>query len=604
MYCIVLLTCVQLGYAQDFIGKAKISLGTRDTTLAIKNFEEALKAGQKTAECNYYLGAIAFARNKTDDAISYLQASLKGNDENVEALKVLGDAYMLKKNTEEALTQYRKAERLAKKNPAVLTAYGEALLAADSTDAAIRMLVLAKEYDATDPAIFRGLGDAYLKQNVLPLAISQYQKAVELDPKNISTRFALARLFAKGRQYNDAVREYDGVITIDSTYADAYFAKGNILLLAKQYKNAIPPLRKCVMLRPKSAEGATLLAKALFGAHDYPEAAQAAERALALDSTNVDIWRISAYSLVEMKDFRTALGAFGALQRRKAFKPEDQTKYGAALFGLGKEDEALNSLLAAVQLDSANCDPYSSLGSIYMNKRDYEKAAAMFEKKIACEPGKLSAYLNGAACYMQLKAFPRVRQLLTHVLDVEPELLLGRFMLARYFTQVDSLSMAKEQYDEVLKVAATNPEKYKKEMGEAHGQTGQYYFIMRQYERAIESFKRTVPLGYDNPSLHLMWGQSLLQLLDPKGDQAENKKKIDEAVRQFRRTIELEPNSEQGHLWLAQGLVFSRVEGDNAGNQRLKDEACGEYRKVLKVNPRNEDAKKGIERIGCPGVGK
>ena len=78
--------------------------------------------------------------------------------------------------------------------------------------------------------------------------------------------------------------------------------------------------------------------------------------------------------------------------------------------------------------------------------------------------------------------------------------------------------------------------------------------------------------------------------------------KIQESIRLFRRMIDLDPGNAQGHLWLAQGLIQSREEGDDEKNKQLQEEACRELRKVLKIEPRNEDAKKAMERIGCPGA--
>ena len=67
----------------------------------------------------------------------------------------------------------------------------------------------------------------------------------------------------------------------------------------------------------------------------------------------------------------------------------------------------------------------------------------------------------------------------------------------------------------------------------------------------------------------------------------------------IRRSIEQDQNNGPAHLWLAQCLVLSRVEGDNARNKQLQEEACGEYKKVLRLQPSNQDAKKGMDRIGC-----
>ena len=103
-----------------------------------------------------------------------------------------------------------------------------------------------------------------------------------------------------------------------------------------------------------------------------------AKRSLKLDSANVDVWRLLAQSQVETKEYADALASYEALKRRKAFKPEDQGKYGLSLFRLGRDDEALKSLLEAVAMDSTNCDAYFSLGS------DLHEEAGLCNKRRRC----------------------------------------------------------------------------------------------------------------------------------------------------------------------------------------------------------------------------
>lgn len=589
---------------QDHLGRAKVALSSGDTTTAVSALQDALKAGQKPAEANLQLGTIALSRGKIDDAITYLQSAVRADDENVGAWKLLGDAHLAKKDVARALEQYRRGERLAKRDPDVLTAYGLALIQADSVDASIAKLTLAKEYDPSRSAIYIGLAEAYMKQNVAVLGISNYQKAIELNPKDVKTRFALAQLFEKQRQWNDAVREYDGVVALDSGHAQAYLAKGNILTLAKQYARALPPLVKYRELRPGSVEGSALYAKALFGANQWKEAAEAAKYSLQLDSSNVDVWRIYAHSLTELREYKNALTGFSALQRRNALESEDQAAYGNALYGLGLENEAMTALLNAMAADSTNCEPYFNLGSLYMRKRDYVSAAAMFEKRLACDPRSLSSYINAAACYLQIKNFSRARELLLTGVELKSDFLAGRLWLARYYTMVDSLELAKQQYDEVLAQIGANTDKYRREAGEAHYLTGAYYFARQQYVRAIDSYRRASALNYETAELHLSWGQAVLQTLDPKNSPEENRKTVDDGIRHFRRSLELEPSSAVTHLWLAQALVLARIPGEDEENKRLQEEACAEYRKVLRIDPNNDDAKKGMTRISCPGAGQ
>lgn len=593
------LVLAQFSRAQDPFEKGKQALAVRDTSAALSHFKEAVKTGRKAPEANFYLGSIAYARHHLDEAIGFLQASVEKDPENGLALKTLGDALIDKKDYAGALNSYRKAMKAAPKDVTISGGYGMALLMADSLDAAIVQLSRAKENTPENPALYVALSEAYLKQNVFVLAISNLQKAIELDPKNIATRLKLARVYFKNKQYVEAVKEYDGVIGVDSTFAEAYLEKGRIYLMAKQFKNAVSPLRKLITLQPNSVEGNAFYARALFGADDFPEAGKAAEVALKLDSSNVDVWAVEGQSRTKTKDWTGALGAFEALKRRKALKPEHLGDYGAALVGVGRDDEAITALQDAIKADSTNCDTYFPLGFIYMKRQDYEHAAGMFEKKITCDSKSLSAYVNAAACYMQLKNWVRTRELLVRSLELKPDFLQGRLWLGRYYAQVDSLEKAVEQYDEVLKIIGANPENHKKEAGEAHMQKAQLYFIDKQYERSVAECRKAVEVGNEPASLHLMWGQALLQLLNPKGDESDNVRKKEESVQHLRRACALEPGNGQAHFWLAQALILSRVEGDDARNRTLVEEACAELTKAMRIDPRNEDARKSKERIGC-----
>jgi len=232
--------------------------------------------------------------------------------------------------------------------------------------------------------------------------------------------------------------------------------------------------------------------------------------------------------------------------------------------------------------------------------KDYAKAAEMFDKRIACDPRiHMGAYMNAAASHMAMKNFARARDLLTAVVEKRPDYPRARLYLARYFVQVDSLESAKAEYDSVLKQASSD-DRYKKEVAEAHYQTGMYYFTKQLYAAAVESYRKAAANGSDDASLQLNWGIAVMQTLDPTGSQDDNNRKVEESIKHFRRVIEKETNNAQGHLWLAQGLIRSRVEGDDAKNIKLKEEACSELRKVLKLDPRNEDARKTMERVGCP----
>jgi tetratricopeptide (TPR) repeat protein len=610
IFVVVLLVTAQIAGAQDIYNKGKAQLAARDTAGAFSSFLDAVKAGQKQAESNYYLGAISFARHNVDDAIGYLLASYKSDDDVVEVARLLGDAYLEKKDIKGALMYYRVATKLAPKDCGITVALGQALVVADSMDPAIIQLMRAKECMPENPTIYLSLGDAYFKIGVKPLAIINYQKASELAPNNRDIQLKVARALASNKQYNEAIDAYIRAEKIDSTYQDPYLEHGRILVLAKFYRQAISPLGRFVKLSPMHLEGSVLYTKALFGYDLFPEAANAAKTSLQLDSNNVDIWRIRAFSLVDAKDakdrdYKGALEAFAAIQRRNAIKPEDHIMMGRAYFGAGMDTEAFESFQKAIATDSANCDIYFPFGSLFMKKQDYASASQLFEKKIVCDPRSLSAYINAAIAYMQPSNLnlSRARELLLKSIELRGDFLQGRLWLARYYVQVDSFDLAEAQYLEVLQLIGDQVDKNKVAFGEAQKLLGSLYMTKQKYRLAIDAFTKSRSVGADDANVHLSWGQAVLQTLDPSPAgteaEAENAKKNQDALEHFATCVKKDPGNCQGHFWLGECYVRSRVPGDDERNAELKRKACEEWRTVLKLCPKNEDAKKGLDRISC-----
>jgi tetratricopeptide (TPR) repeat protein len=242
-----------------------------------------------------------------------------------------------------------------------------------------------------------------------------------------------------------------------------------------------------------------------------------------------------------------------------------------------------------------------------MKKQEYRKAAEMFEKKIGCDSSTVGGYLNAGSCYMAIAGsgiersamLSRARELLTVAHRNNPENLTIHFRLAQYFALVDSVDLAKEEYEAVLKKASEDPKLYRKEAAESHGQIAMYYSYKKQPERALASYQKAQSLGYENSTMQLNWGIAFLQIVDPQKPEKENRTTTESALGHFRRAVALDPKNAQAHFWLGEGLIRLRIPGNNASVRSLTAEACKEFKVVLQLNPGHEDARKEMERYGC-----
>ncbi|MBI5474694.1 MAG: tetratricopeptide repeat protein [Ignavibacteriae bacterium] len=598
---VAMLCVAHISSAQDAFNKGKAALAVKDTAAAVAAFKDALKQGQKSGETNNYLGQIAFEQERIDDAISYLTTAVRIDDENVDALITLGQAYVEKKDNNNAIMQFKRAQKIAPKDCRVPLAYGIALVEAgvlDGPENGIVQLRRAEECDPKNPMVYIAQGDAYNKQGGPPMAITMYQKAMEIAPNDLNTLMKIARTFVRNRKWGEAVQAFTKAVDIDSTNFDAYMEAGKILFRAKQFGRAAQFLNKAYKLRPKNVEAVSLYSQSLAESQIWVEAAKVSAEAVKLDSNNTENWRAYGQALAKTRDFKTALLAYGRVMKKGAMHGEDSISLAEAYFNTQQEDKALALYLDVITRDSTNCDPYFNLGFLYMKKQDYANASKMFEKKIECDPKSLTAYINAGTCYMQApKNLPRARELFLKAIEMKPDYLGAKLWLARYYAEVDSIEQMKRTYDDVIDIATKEPAKYKKELGEAYMQLGSYYYQKQQYPSAVETFRRASAAGVDNSGLQLAWGIAIMQTLGDNPDEREAR--TADAVKKFRRVVQLEASNAQGHFWLGNTLLMQRREGDTPGNKKLQQEACAEFVKALKLDPRLGDAKKAMERVGC-----
>jgi tetratricopeptide (TPR) repeat protein len=273
----------------------------------------------------------------------------------------------------------------------------------------------------------------------------------------------------------------------------------------------------------------------------------------------------------------------------------DYLNLGKSQNGQDKQELAIKSYEMALKLDSALTDAFSDLGALYMKQKMYAESATMYEKKIAVDSTSLSAYLNASASYVQLKDYERSKELLKKAIERRPTYVGSRLRLAQTYALMDSLDQAKSQYDSVLTLIGTQTEKYKNELNEAYNMIGNIYFQKNKYDAAVEILRKAINSGADGSQVRVLIGQALIL---GRGDDPDlNRKRILEAVEHFRKAIKLDPKSVQGHLWLAQGLIFSRLEWEPEEAKKLTEEARQEYKRVLQLDPNNVDAKKGLDKI-------
>ncbi|MEK7726902.1 MAG: tetratricopeptide repeat protein [candidate division KSB1 bacterium] len=538
LFLLALALCRGALFAQTSnLSAAQEALRNQKFEEAIALLQEEVQRNSGSGEAHHYLGLALWQSGKAEAAYAELKFAREKDAKSGDYLEAFGMLCVELKKYEEAKTAFNDGLRLKNGKARFLYGLGLAYMGQDSLDRASVFLLRAREAEPQDARIYRGLAEVYGKQKITTMAMDNYREALKLDPDWAEGHYTLGKILQKEKQYNDALVEFKEVVRLAPQHREAYFDLGNLFFAGKKYVEAVAALESFVVAQPNSFAGHMLLAKALYATRQPVAAIGATEKAVALNPESAEALRFLANLYYDNRDYEHAATTFERFSRSAKngdVHTEDHVKWGRSLMRLKQNAAAITQFEKAVSLDSTLADVYFDLGTLLVMEKRYAQAIPCFDKKTHVDATASGAYFNQGIAYIGLSDWLGAIRALKAGLALKPEHMEGRLALARSFAQVDSTLQAEAQYEEVLKLEPKHAEALK--------QVGYYNLIRKNYVKAVSY---------------------------------------------LRKHVELEPKSEYGWLWLAQGSALNRQ----------IHEAKTAYQRVLQINPKNADAQKGLELL-------
>jgi tetratricopeptide (TPR) repeat protein len=186
-------------------------------------------------------------------------------------------------------------------------------------------------------------------------------------PENISALAAAGLALSRARQYDAAAGCYRKILAIDPNIPPIQLDLGLAEFKSGRFREAIEPFQAVLRLDPKNMQARTLLGMSYYGSRMFKDAAAHLEIALAADSENAQLHYYLAQSLLSSSDYQRSLKEFEWLQRHDPDSATTQVLIAEALDGLGRPEEAILELKAAVAKSPAEPNVHFAIGYIYWN---------------------------------------------------------------------------------------------------------------------------------------------------------------------------------------------------------------------------------------------
>jgi tetratricopeptide (TPR) repeat protein len=253
---------------------------------------------------------------------------------------------------------------------------------------------------------------------------------VRLRPKLAEAQVNLGLSLFLQKKYQDAIGAFEHGLRLKPEMANAWLFVGICEFNLNRPSRALPPLKRFTAQNPGDLQGQYFLGLSHLALEQYPEASKALIAARVIDPRNIDVLYHLAQSYLGQarKDpaelaslsrlYEDAVKAIAAINPQSFRIAQLQAGYFEAS---GKPAEAIQELETLLQRDPKVRGLHYTLGCLYTEARQYEKALQQFEAEMKLDAPYPRTYFQLGHVYLALEKPLHALPLLEKAIQVEPE---------------------------------------------------------------------------------------------------------------------------------------------------------------------------------------
>lgn len=453
--------------ANDMIlERAKSAEMSRDFSTAARLYKELLRNEPKNVEYLSALGNIYVKNGEDTKAIPYFEQIHSFHPENVASMNSLGAIFRRLKRYDDSTKILEEALQTGKDSVNVNYNLGFTYKEMGHYDDAIEAFESVIAANPRDVLTYNHLGAIYLQQQDYEKSILSFKRGLQIDPNHPILNYNLARCYTEARNYPDAIRCYEAALKTRPDWMEAIRDFSSLLIKCQKSTEAARIVKQSIKIHPNDSELLFTLGQIYLNQFDYENAQKTLKQA----------------SIIKNKDTRilTALA--------KAYESAD------------KSDQALDTILKAIDIEPANKDVRLQYVDSLLSVNDYNSAFETIETMDSESDGRDvqvmdlygQYYITQGEDSKAQEYFDKIKKIDHHYKD---------FMLnaAKRYTQAEKYDDAVRFAKDFVKSRGTRPEGYNA-LGKIYTKSGNYEEAKVAYEQGSHYFTPNVMAqqGLDN----------------------------------------------------------------------------------------------------------
>ena len=581
---------------QKHYSKAMDYISRQEYEAAGIELKNVLQANPKHAKARYQLGLVYLKLKNPEEAFKQLEIAAELDPENTDAM--LKSAEMLYLDKQYGQSRGKVVAVLARDADNVDALVLQASLeeAEGNHSSALKVIDKAIETEGGNDHLHVLRGRICLASGDLKEAERSFQKAMQLKEYRIETHLGLTELFIRQGKKGRAAEQMELMVSIMHDSPQAFLVRARFYQNNRDYSKALDSLKKAAQLEPENARNQVLLGDFYRRMRDYDNAdaaydaatniakdpamilARQAElafetgrvdkakgkvkAALNADSRNLDAQMVNAQLKINDQELESALEILEQVLRDYPGGGRAYYLKALAYLAMGNNDLAVNAGLEAIKHEPDYVEAHTLLADLYLRKGDVTESRQEAVRALQLEPTNLSAAMILGRCLIAEKDYDKAMKLFSEIREKAPDNPAALHAIGLVYLAQGKNGQAVEAFKKALELAP-GAMTVLKSLVALHIKNG-------DQKKALEAVEQRAGKFSGNAEYHVL-----------KGRLYEMSNGIDQAEKDYRMAITLDPQTPEPYMFLAAILV----------KEGKTEDAVQEYKAVLKQNPNLAEAR-------------
>ena len=234
------------------LGKSYLLMADLDG--AERNFQLALTLNPACAACDLGVAEVAEQQKDSEKALAYLLKAKQLEPENPDILFEFGKVCLERNLIDDAVSALSKAAALKPDRDSYVYVLASAYVARDDLPKAESLLRGLLQKHPQDQVLNYAMGTVYYLQGHYTEARSSLEQSLQEEPNQVAASYYLSLTYSHLGQNDRAVALLRNLIESHPQYAPSYVKLGTILVAEHDYAEAQEDLERAIALDPTSAQ--------------------------------------------------------------------------------------------------------------------------------------------------------------------------------------------------------------------------------------------------------------------------------------------------------------------------------------------------------------